>query len=241
MHRADFSRIIKKRRALLGISQVDMASMLDISYRHYQDIETGKINLRLDTIVKISDKLDIHLCIQNNRIHEGIKSGDIPDFHETGDIASELEVGFAILNSNKTYFYINDFLAQINGLSPENHVGKSIYDIVPDLAVDIEKSIDDCLSNRRIITIEVSGVIPRDLFETKYKVVFMPYNEDKMIILVKDLTLHHLSHHHFKELSTKLNLRISVPSMESPLRKFDRDAAIGNFNFLKTLLMKLYN
>lgn len=241
MHRADFSRIIKKRRASLGISQVDMASMLDISYRHYQDIETGKINLRLDTIVKISDKLDIHLCIQNNRIHEGVAPGEIPDFHETGNIATELEVGFSILNSNKTYFYINDFLAQINGLSPDSHVGKSIYDIIPDLAVDIEKSIDLCLKKKKIITIEASGVIPRDLFETKYKVVFIPYNDDKIIVLVKDLTLHQMSHNHFKELSTKLNLRISVPSMESPLRKFDRDAAIGNFNYLMTLLMKLYN
>lgn len=241
MHRADFSRIIKKRRANLGISQVDMASMLDISYRHYQDIETGKINLRLDTIVKISDKLDIHLCFQNNRIHEGMKSGDIPDLQETGKIASELEVGFTILNANKTYFYINDFLAQINGLLPEQHIGKSIYDIIPDLAVDIEKTIDECLAKNELRTIEASGVIPRDLFETKYKVVFMPYNDDKVIVLVKDLTLHQMSHNHFKELAARLNLRISIPSMESPLRKFDRDAALGNFNYLKTLLMQLYN
>lgn len=241
MHRADFSRIIKKRRASLGISQVDMASILDISYRHYQDIEAGKINLRLDTIVKISDKLDLHLCFQNNRIHEGMKSGEIPDINKTGEIANQLEVGFAIFNSNKTYFYINDFLAQINGMKAEDHIGKSVYDMVPELAIEVEKSIDKCITTNEVITIESEGVIPRDLFETKYKVVFLPYNDDKVIVLVRDITLHQLSHDHFKELAAKLNLRISIPSMESPLRKIDRDAAIGNFNYLKTLLMQLYN
>jgi len=240
VHRLDFSRLIKRRRAELKISQIDMASMLEISYRHFQDIEAGKINLRLDTIVKISEKLNLHLCIENNRIREGLPEGNLPSLQEFGNLASELEIGIAIINHDNTYFYANSFLAQINGISADDHIGKSISQVVPEMAVKLEKAMAQTLKNQEIQIHEVSGLIPRDLFQTSYKIALLPYSADKVIAFINDISLLQNAHDNFKELSTKLNLRISIPSMNSPLKKIDRDAALGNYNYLKSLLLQFY-
>ncbi|MBW8902092.1 MAG: PAS domain-containing protein [Massilia sp.] len=43
-------------------------------------------------------------------------------------------VGVAVLDSDLRYVRLNRLLAAMNGLSIEEHIGKSIYDIVPDIA-----------------------------------------------------------------------------------------------------------
>lgn len=51
----DFGMQLKKRRKGMGLSQVNAAHQMKIDYRHYQNIEGGKINLRLDTFLKLID------------------------------------------------------------------------------------------------------------------------------------------------------------------------------------------
>lgn len=51
----DFGQQLKKRRKSMGLSQVNAAHQMKIDYRHYQNIEGGKINLRLDTFLKLID------------------------------------------------------------------------------------------------------------------------------------------------------------------------------------------
>ena len=46
----------KRRRHL---SQVRAADQIGIDYRHYQNIEGGKINIRLDTFLKLVDFYDL--------------------------------------------------------------------------------------------------------------------------------------------------------------------------------------
>lgn len=68
----DFGLQLKKRRKAMGLSQVNAAHQMKIDYRHYQNIEGGKINLRLDTFLKLidfyqlSDKdrpFDVDVCV----------------------------------------------------------------------------------------------------------------------------------------------------------------------------------
>ena len=49
----DFGKLLKKARKGMGLSQVNAAADMKIDYRHYQNIEGGKINLRLDTMMKL--------------------------------------------------------------------------------------------------------------------------------------------------------------------------------------------
>lgn len=49
----EFGRTLKTTRKQMGLSQVTAAQNMRIDYRHYQNIEGGKINLRLDTLMKL--------------------------------------------------------------------------------------------------------------------------------------------------------------------------------------------
>lgn len=49
----EFGRTLKRTRKDMGLSQVNAAQNMHIDYRHYQNIEGGKINLRLDTLIKL--------------------------------------------------------------------------------------------------------------------------------------------------------------------------------------------
>src|SRR5262245_56371943 len=49
----EFGRRLKTTRKQMGLSQVTAAQNMHIDYRHYQNIEGGKINLRLDTLIKL--------------------------------------------------------------------------------------------------------------------------------------------------------------------------------------------
>jgi len=48
-----FGQTLKVTRKKMGLSQVAAAQTMHIDYRHYQNIEGGKINLRLDTLMKL--------------------------------------------------------------------------------------------------------------------------------------------------------------------------------------------
>jgi len=49
----EFGQTLKTTRKQMGLSQVTAAQNMKIDYRHYQNIEGGKINLRLDTMMKL--------------------------------------------------------------------------------------------------------------------------------------------------------------------------------------------
>lgn len=49
----EFGKQLKSTRKQMGLSQVAAAQNMHIDYRHYQNIEGGKINLRLDTLIKL--------------------------------------------------------------------------------------------------------------------------------------------------------------------------------------------
>src|ERR1700760_2636998 len=49
----EFGTQLKSTRKAMGLSQVNAAQQMHIDYRHYQNIEGGKINLRLDTLMKL--------------------------------------------------------------------------------------------------------------------------------------------------------------------------------------------
>jgi|GEM_PF-1367017 transcriptional regulator with XRE-family HTH domain len=68
----DFGQQLKKRRKAMGLSQVNAAHQMKIDYRHYQNIEGGKINLRLDTFLKLIEfyqmgnkerPFDVEVCV----------------------------------------------------------------------------------------------------------------------------------------------------------------------------------
>ena len=53
----DIREILKKRRTILNISQVDLAEKAEVSLATVKDIERGKANPSLSTVLKILEVL----------------------------------------------------------------------------------------------------------------------------------------------------------------------------------------
>lgn len=45
---------LKQARKLEGLRQVDIEARSGIAYRHYQDIETGRVNASLETLTRLA-------------------------------------------------------------------------------------------------------------------------------------------------------------------------------------------
>ena len=59
-----FYSIIKERRALLGLTQQDLADYSGVSLRIIKSIETGKGNPSVRTLTKIADILGLELLLK---------------------------------------------------------------------------------------------------------------------------------------------------------------------------------
>ncbi|MEG4167602.1 MULTISPECIES: PAS domain S-box protein [unclassified Microcoleus] len=74
----------------------------------------------------------------------------------------EAPAGLCILDSQLRYVQINQFLAEINCLSPAEHIGKTVRDILPNIAPIIEPLYEQILRTKQpLINIEMSGDNPR--------------------------------------------------------------------------------
>ncbi|MBD1886022.1 PAS domain S-box protein [Microcoleus vaginatus] len=74
----------------------------------------------------------------------------------------EAPAGLCILDSQLRYVQINQFLAEINCLSPAEHIGKNVREILPNIAPIVEPLYEEILRTKQpLINIEMSGDNPR--------------------------------------------------------------------------------
>lgn len=57
----DLGVALKKVRRKLGLSQVKFSHLAGVDYRHYQNIEGGKIHTKIDTAIKVLNKLGVKM------------------------------------------------------------------------------------------------------------------------------------------------------------------------------------
>lgn len=72
-------------------------------------------------------------------------------------IYNSAPIGLCVLDRNLRFVRINDRMAEINGFSPEEHIGKTIQEVIPDLA-------------------EQGEAVAKEIFETKKKVMGREFN-----------------------------------------------------------------
>ncbi|MCL2511914.1 MAG: helix-turn-helix domain-containing protein [Bacteroidales bacterium] len=64
MHHLDIYRHISERRALLGITQQDLADISGVGLRTIKKIETGTGNPAINTLLKITDVLGMEMSLK---------------------------------------------------------------------------------------------------------------------------------------------------------------------------------
>ena len=68
-----------------------------------------------------------------------------PNLVELIGMFSQAPVGFCCFDSNLKFAFINNHLAAINGISVEEHLGRSIHEIIPDVAAGVEAQLRQVL------------------------------------------------------------------------------------------------
>jgi PAS domain S-box-containing protein len=77
------------------------------------------------------------------------------------DMLEHAPVGIAVLDCDLRYVRLNRLLAEMNGLSVEEHIGRSIHDIVPDVAPAAEGPIRQVMqSGQSILGLTLEGTTP---------------------------------------------------------------------------------
>ncbi len=79
---------------------------------------------------------------------------------ELAQIYASAPVGLLLLSPDLVYLRINERLAEINGFSPSEHIGKTVADIVPDLAPQAAAIRDGFLAGGGPVTQLFSGTTP---------------------------------------------------------------------------------
>jgi diguanylate cyclase (GGDEF)-like protein/PAS domain S-box-containing protein len=74
---------------------------------------------------------------------------------------SSASIGMSILDQQLRYVRVNEVLAKINGTSVANHLGKSVPEILPDLAPTIEPLYKQVLlTGKPLLNQEITGKVP---------------------------------------------------------------------------------
>ena len=72
-------------------------------------------------------------------------------------------IGIAILNSDLRYLQINETLAEINGVPVAEHLGKTVREILPDIAPIVEPIYRQILvTGEAILNLEICGETPKE-------------------------------------------------------------------------------
>lgn len=98
------------------------------------------------------------------------------------EAASSANIGTAILDREFRYLQTNQALADIDGLSPEEHIGKHVQDIVPDIAATILPLFEQVVQNHTVVQQEVSGLSPLEPDNLRHWLAsFFPiYSDDQL-------------------------------------------------------------
>ncbi len=68
----------------------------------------------------------------------------------------EAAVGLCYLDTDLRYLYINKWLAQLNGLPVEKHLGRTVREVIPEVAAGIEPQLRQVMETNTPI---IEGVV----------------------------------------------------------------------------------
>ncbi len=67
---------------------------------------------------------------QKQRVHKDLQG-----------LYQEAPIGLCALDTNQRYLQINDWLAALNGLPVEAHLGRTLREVLPDVAAGVEQQL----------------------------------------------------------------------------------------------------
>ena len=84
------------------------------------------------------------------------------------------KVGFCILDPGLHYIAINRTLADMNGVAAEDHLGRTVREILGEVAGPLEKKFSEILQIRESVAFEVSGKLPSKIESSHWIAHYVP-------------------------------------------------------------------
>ncbi len=72
-------------------------------------------------------------------------------FHEIQKIYKHLPVGLCYFDSKLRYIHVNDWLAKINGIPAEKHLGRTITEVIPEIAAEVTAQLQQVIDTGEAI------------------------------------------------------------------------------------------
>ena len=69
-------------------------------------------------------------------------------------------IGICVFDENLRFIAINKTLAEINGIPPDSHLGKTVREVLGDFAEEVEKKVSRVFKSHQAIKFELSGRLP---------------------------------------------------------------------------------
>lgn len=119
--------------------------------RYLEAVETIRLNAMGMTEIMVGTNIDITSRVQlDNKIKE--------QYEELETIYRMAPIGLAVLDSDLRFLRINNKLAEINGLEVEDHLGRTVREVLPDIADQVEEIFRAiCQGGEPILNIEITG------------------------------------------------------------------------------------
>jgi PAS domain S-box-containing protein len=124
-------------------------------------VESSWANIRLSNDTQVGIGIDIRerkhfeTSLRESRLQAQRRLAELEAIYDSAPI------GLCVFDRDSRYLRINDHLAEINGISASDHIGRTIREVVPDLADEAEKIFKRVLdSGRAVLDFELSGATP---------------------------------------------------------------------------------
>jgi PAS domain S-box-containing protein len=134
-----------------------IGSVGDISEHKKRDEEIQKLNWELEQrVIERNAELDA----TNKRLQESEQKARL-QLAELETMYDSAPVGLCMFDPNLTYLRINKRIAEMNGVPAEDHIGRTPWEVVPELAGQAEALLRQVLeTGQPIRNVEVSGETP---------------------------------------------------------------------------------
>ena len=97
-------------------------------------------------------------------------------------LASLLEraqVGVAVLDAHCRFRYVNERMATINGVPVQDHYGRSVADVLPDLERKLDEIVGTVIGSREpLLAVTVEGVTPAGAERRTWEASYLPIDLD---------------------------------------------------------------
>lgn len=125
-----FGKNVATFRKCLGFTQKKLAETAQINYRHYQDIEGDKVDLKLSSVLDLAKSMEIPPCFL---LQQDLKKELLcAEIFCPVELIDQMPVGLLLLSSEGRILFCNKFLRQ--NLTPFSDLhfesGQFLWDLV---------------------------------------------------------------------------------------------------------------